>query len=46
MDEDVGDGTYGYFFEFVTPVGASALSNMVTFTIKNGEITTTVDILP
>ncbi|MBQ1868287.1 clostripain-related cysteine peptidase [Selenomonas sp.] len=39
-DEDVGDGLYGYFFEFVTPTGKSALSNMVQFTIQNGKITT------
>ncbi|MBQ4422584.1 MAG: hypothetical protein II880_05810, partial [Schwartzia sp.] len=42
-DENVGDGTYGYFFEFIDPTNNSALSNMVTYTIKNGEITTSVD---
>ncbi|MCR5030696.1 MAG: clostripain [Selenomonadaceae bacterium] len=42
-DEDVGDGTYGYFFEFIDPLNNSALSNMVTYTIQNGQITTTVD---
>ena len=40
VDEDMGDGRYGYFFEFVTPTGQSALSNMVSFTINNGNITT------
>ena len=43
VDENVGDGTYGYFFEFMTPTNASALSNMVTYTIQNGQITTSVD---
>ncbi len=42
-DEDVGDGTYGYFFEFIAPTNASALSNMVTYTIAGGQITTSVD---
>ena len=42
-DEDVGDGTYGYFFEFIDPLNNSALSNMVTYTIQNGQITTSVD---
>lgn len=42
-DENVGDGTYGYFFEFIDPTNNSALSNMVTYTISNGEITTSVD---
>ena len=42
-DENVGDGTYGYFFEFIDPTNNSALSNMVTYTIRNGEITTSVD---
>ncbi len=42
-DEDVGDGTYAYFFEFIAPTNASALSNMVTYTIRNGRITTSVD---
>ncbi len=42
-DENVGDGVYGYFFEFIDPLNESALSNMVTYTIQNGEITTSVD---
>ena len=42
-DENVGDGTYGYFFEFIDPLNNSALSNMVTYTIQNGQITTSVD---
>ncbi len=42
-DENVGDGTYGYFFEFVDPLNNSSLSNMVTYTIQNGQITTSVD---
>ena len=39
-DLETGDGVYGYFFEFVTPQNESAMSNMVTFTIKDQEITT------
>lgn len=42
-DEKMGDGTYGYCFEFVTPKNDSALSKLVQFTIVNGEITTSVD---
>ncbi|MBR3745436.1 MAG: clostripain [Selenomonadaceae bacterium] len=42
-DEQLGDGSYGYFFEFVAPTEESSLSNLVTFTIANGEITTTVN---
>ena len=42
-DEDVGEGTYGYYFEFVDPLNNSAWSEMVTYTIApNGEITTSV----
>ena len=43
-DEKLGDGTYGYAFEFVSPTEESALSEFVIFTIINGEITTTVDV--
>ncbi|MBQ3337383.1 MAG: clostripain, partial [Selenomonadaceae bacterium] len=43
-DEKLGDGTYGYAFEFVSPTEESALSEFVIFTITNGEITTTVDV--
>ncbi len=43
-DEKLGDGTYGYAFEFVSPTEESALSDFVIFTITNGEITTTVDV--
>ncbi len=42
-DENVGDGTYAYFFEFVDPLNNTSLSNMVTYTIQNGQITTSVD---
>ena len=42
-DEQLGDGTYYYAFEFVSPTEDSALSKLVQFDIKNGEITTTVD---
>lgn len=41
-DAETGDGLYGYFFEFVSPTGDSSFSQMVQFTIKNGEITTDV----
>lgn len=43
-DEPLGDGTYYYAFEFISPTdNNSALSKLVQFDIKNGEITTTVD---
>ena len=42
-DEAVGDGKYGYFFEFVDPQNNSALSKMVLFTIKDGQIYTEVE---
>ena len=37
-DEEVGDGEYGYLFEFITPDNESADSELVHFSIKNGEI--------
>lgn len=43
-DESVGDGLYGYMFEFVTPQNTSALSDLATYTIKDGSITTAVGI--
>ena len=43
-DEPLGDGNYGYAFEFMTPTDDSALSNFILFTVSNGEITTNVDI--
>ncbi|MBR1806869.1 MAG: clostripain, partial [Selenomonadaceae bacterium] len=43
-DEQLGDGTYYYAFEFISPTdNNSALSKLVQFDIRNGEITTTVD---
>ena len=42
-DQDTGDGLFGYCFEFVSPTEDSALSKLVQFTVKNGEITTTVE---
>lgn len=42
-DEQLGDGKYGYFFEFVTPADESAFSNLVEFTVSGGEITTSVE---
>lgn len=42
-DDETGDGLYGYFFEFVSPTGDSAFSQMVQFDIKNGDITTTIE---
>ncbi len=41
-DEELGDGNYGYYFEFIDPLNESALSKLVKYDIKNGEITTTV----
>ncbi len=43
-DEPLGDGSYGYAFEFMTPTDDSALSNFILFTVNNGEITTNVDV--
>ncbi len=43
-DEPLGDGNYGYAFEFVTPTDDSALSNFILFTVSNGEITTNIDV--
>ncbi len=42
-DEVMGDGVYGYCFEFVDPQNKSALSRIVTYTIKNGKIVTSVE---
>ncbi len=42
-DVFMGDGTYGYFFEFVSPTGDSALSQMVQFKINNGDIVTSIE---
>lgn len=42
-DENMGDGEYGYCFEFVSPTVDSALSQMVQFTVKDNEIVTTVE---
>ena len=42
-DEDMGDGIFGYCFEFVSPTEDSALSQMVQFNVANGQITTSVD---
>ena len=42
-DEAMGDGVYGYCFEFVDPQNKSALSRIVTYTIKDGHIVTSVE---
>ena len=39
-DAELGDGTYGYLFEFLAPTGESALSEMAVFNIEDGNITT------
>ena len=39
-DEELGDGTYGYIFEFLAPTGESALSEIAVFNIEDGNITT------
>ena len=39
-DQPLGDGEYGYFFEFVTPDNDSATSEIINFTVTNGEIVT------
>ena len=42
-DENLGDGSYGYLFEFISPSGDSALSKMVEFVLEKGQITTNVE---
>ena len=42
-DEQLGDGSYGYLFEFLSPNGDSALSKMVEFVLEKGQITTNVE---
>ena len=42
-DEDMGDGLFGYCFEFVSPTGDSALSKLVQFEVVGDNITTSVD---
>ena len=42
-DEPLGDGMYAYCFEFLSPKEDSATSTLVTFTVENGNITTSVD---
>ena len=39
-DEELGDGTYCYIFEFLAPTGESALSEIAVFNIEGGNITT------
>ena len=39
-DEELGDGTYGYMFEFLAPTGESALSEIAVFNIEGGNIMT------
>ena len=44
-DEELGDGNYGYCFEFMSPTAEeSALSNFILFTVANGQITTDVSV--
>ena len=43
-DESLGDGNYGYCFEFMTPNDESALSNFILFTVNGGQITTDVSV--
>ncbi len=43
-DEPLGDGSYGYAFEFMTPTDDSALSNFILFTVTDGQITTNIDV--
>lgn len=42
-DEQLGDGSYGYLFEFLSPNGDSALSKIVEFVLETGKITTKVE---
>ncbi|MBR5914215.1 MAG: clostripain [Selenomonadaceae bacterium] len=43
-DEDMGDGLFGYCFEFISPTEDSALSQLVEFEVKGDTITTSVDV--
>ena len=44
IDEDLGDGLFGYRFEFVSPTeNESAYSQLVQFTVKDGNIITSVE---
>ena len=43
-DEQLQDGTYGYCFEFVDPTNQTALSKMVMYSIKDGNIETQVEV--
>lgn len=42
-DEELGDGKYGYMFEFVAPTGESALSGVAIFDIDDDGITTSLE---
>ena len=42
-NEKLADGTYAYVFDFITPTGDYAMSDMATYRVKNGEITSSVD---
>ena len=39
-DQPLGDGEYGYCFEFVTPDNDNAVSEMINFTVADGQIIT------
>ena len=41
-DEPLEDGTYAYIFDFITPTDDYAMSDLATYELKNGNITTTV----
>ena len=41
-DEEMGDGEYGYLFEFITPDNNTADSELVHFSIRDGEIFTSL----
>ena len=42
-DEQLTDGTYAYIFDFITPTDDYAMSDMATFELKDGNITTTYE---
>ena len=42
-DEELGDGTYAYCFEFTTPTDEYALSDIASYKIVGGNITTSTD---
>ena len=41
-DEPLADGTYAYVFDFIAPNGDYSMSDMASYELKGGNITTSV----